>query len=310
MPYDVEVLDAKHPIMAKFPAPWRTPQGELYEILEVFPTATPLAQAFGQESQKQQVTVWTNNFQGVRVFGTTIGHHNETMQTDTYLDMLARGLLWSANKLDAAGNPLPGYQAQTVRKKVVFVAGRASHEYGGHEHNAGSMLLARLLHENHKDINAVVHKNGWPTDPTAFDGADAIVIFSNGGMGHPAINHLDQLGKIMDRGVGLVLLHYAVEIPADSGGKQFLDWAGGHFAINWSVNPVWTMKSNAFPTHPITRGVVPYEINDEWYYHMRFREGMKGVTPILSALPPESSLSRPEWIAQRQPAGARRRPRA
>ena len=36
----------------------------------------------------------------------------------------------------------------------------------------------------------------------------------------------------------------------------------------------------------------PFEINDEWYYHMRFRDGMKGVTPILTALPPKETLSR------------------
>ena len=28
-------------------------------------------------------------------------------------------------------------------------------------------------------------------------------------------------------------------------------------------------------------------MKDEWYYHMKFRDGMKGVTPILSALPPK-----------------------
>lgn len=112
MPFTVEALQPSHPIMAGFPAPWRTPQGELYEILEVYPTATPLAQAFGEESKKQQVTVWTNRFAGVRVFGTTIGHHNETMQTDTYLDLIASGLLWAANKLDEAGKPIAGYEAR------------------------------------------------------------------------------------------------------------------------------------------------------------------------------------------------------
>ena len=38
----------------------------------------------------------------------------------------------------------------------------------------------------------------------------------------------------------------------------------------------------------------PFTINDEWYYHMRFRPEMKGVTPILSAIPPASTLSRPD----------------
>jgi trehalose utilization protein len=197
-----------------------------------------------------------------------------------------------------AVNPV---MAQTAPKRVVFVAGPRSHGYGAHEHNAGSLLLSRLLKENHRSIDVTVHQNGWPSDPAALDGADAIVIFANGGMSHPAIPHLTKLGQLMERGVGLVLLHYAVEVPADSGGKEFLDWVGGHFAINWSVNPVWTMKSQPLPQHPITRGVVPYEINDEWYYHMRFREGMRGVQPILTALPPESSLERPDGLHSGNP---------
>jgi hypothetical protein len=191
--------------------------------------------------------------------------------------------------------------SQEPRRTVVFVAGPRSHGYGAHEHNAGSLLLARLLREHHKQIDVVVHQNGWPADPHAFDRADAVVIFANGGINHPAIPHLDALRRAMDRGAGLVLLHYAVEVPVDSGGQEFLEWAGGHFAINWSVNPVWTMKSNPFPVHPITRGVLPYELNDEWYYHMRFRAGMRGLQPILTALPPESSLSRPDGLHSGNP---------
>src|SRR5690606_30919890 len=59
-------------------------------------------------------------------------------------------------------------------------------------------------------------------------------------------------------------------------------------------NPHWTMQADALPSHPIARGLVPYAIDDEWYYHMRFREEMRGVQPILTALPPASSLTRPD----------------
>jgi hypothetical protein len=40
----------------------------------------------------------------------------------------------------------------------------------------------------------------------------------------------------------------------------------------------------------VTRGVKPFSVNDEWYYHMRFVADMKGVTPILSALPPLKTI--------------------
>jgi len=187
------------------------------------------------------------------------------------------------------------------KRKVVFVAGRRSHGYGSHEHHAGSLLLSRLLNENHPEVESVVHENGWPSDADAFDDAAAIVIFADGGSGHPAVRHLDELGALMDRGVGLVLLHYAVEVEKETAGEQFLDWVGGYFETHWSVNPHWSMRSLDFPDHPTTRGVLPYQINDEWYYHMRFRDGMSGVQPILSALPPASSLEREDGLHSGNP---------
>ena len=81
----------------------------------------------------------------------------------------------------------------------------------------------------------------------------------------------------------------AVEVPKDKGGPEFLDWIGGYFETFWSVNPHWDADFTSLPNHPITRGVKPFKIRDEWYYHMRFREGMKGVTPILTAVPPDQT---------------------
>jgi len=98
----------------------------------------------------------------------------------------------------------------------------------------------------------------------------------------------------MKKGVGLACLHYATEPTIEKGQKEFLDWIGGAFEINWSVNPHWEADFKQPPDHPITRGVKPFKINDEWYFHLRFRERMKGVTPILSAIPPESTMSRPD----------------
>ena len=106
----------------------------------------------------------------------------------------------------------------------------------------------------------------------------------------------------MKKGVGLVCIHYAVEPTIEKGEKEFLDWMGGCFEINWSVNPHWNADFKSFPVHPITRGVKPFTINDEWYFHMRFREGMKGVTPILSAIPPESTMNRRDGEHEGNPA--------
>ncbi len=196
---------------------------------------------------------------------------------------------------------LPDDLSASEKKKVVFVAGRGSHGYGAHEHKAGSMLLADKLEENVSNIETQVYTGGWPDDPNAFEGADSIVMFCDGGGGHMVNDHLDQVDALAEQGVGIACLHYGVEVPKGKPGNRFLDWIGGYFETHWSVNPHWTGEFDEFPEHAITRGVEPFEIYDEWYYHMRFREDMEGVTPILSDLPPESSLDRPDGAHSNNP---------
>ena len=177
--------------------------------------------------------------------------------------------------------------------KIVLVAGKPSHGPGEHEHNAGVLLLKKCL-DKVPGIEAVAYTNGWPADKNAFDGASAIVLYMDGGDGHLAIQdgHLLQLNEAMKRGAGLACLHYAVEVPSHHGGMEFLNWIGGYFETNWSVNPVWDADFTKLPDHPITRGVKPFKIRDEWYYHMRFQEDH--VTPILTAVPPDSTREKPD----------------
>lgn len=177
-----------------------------------------------------------------------------------------------------------------AKKKILFVAGKPSHGYGSHEHNAGCMLLAKELQKAMPQLSVDIYRNAWPTDPGIFDGVATIVCYSDGGGGHPVIPQQDEVDKLMKKGIGLVCIHYAVEVPKGKSGDYFKDWIGGYFETHWSVNPHWTAKFEKFPEHPITRGVEPFEINDEWYYHMRFRDDMQGVTPILSSLPPANTV--------------------
>jgi type 1 glutamine amidotransferase len=184
-------------------------------------------------------------------------------------------------------------QNANLKHKVVFLAGRPSHGYGAHDHLAGCMLLAKSLNESSLPIEATVLHYDWPRDPKALDGVDCVVMYGDGGNGHMVNDHLAEMDALAKKGIGIVCLHYGVEVPKGESGDRFLDWIGGYFETNWSVNPHWIAKYTKLPEHPITRGVKPFEIEDEWYYHMRFRDGMRGVTPILTALPPKETLSRP-----------------
>ncbi len=179
------------------------------------------------------------------------------------------------------------------RKKIVFIAGVPSHPARTHEHRAGCWLLAKCLNDYNSDkaLAAVYYDNGWPEDPSAFDNADAAIIYSDGNARHPLMDEtkMQLWSKIDKRGVGLGCLHYAVELPTGDPADTLRQFIGGVFETYFSVNPHWIGKFEVKPTHPITRGVSSYEINDEWYYHMRFRERAGGVTPILVSTPPDDT---------------------
>lgn len=188
-------------------------------------------------------------------------------------------------------------------KRVALIAGTPSHGFGSHEHKAGCMLLADALNASELGIEATVFTGGWPKDDTALDYVDSIVIYCDGGGRHPFNDHLKRLDQLQKRGIGMVCLHYGVEVPKGPSGEAFLRWTGGYFETDWSVNPHWTGTFDDFPDHPIARGVKAFTVNDEWYYHMRFAEGMQGVTPILSELPPSETLVKADGSLAR-PDGA------
>jgi hypothetical protein len=113
----------------------------------------------------------------------------------------------------------------------------------------------------------------------------------------------------MKRGAGFVCLHYAVEFPADKGGPQALDWMGGFFEENWSVNPHWQADLQGTAEASVTNGVKPFSTNDEWYFHMRFNERAGKLTHILSAIAPDSTMSRKDGPHEGNPRSAPRSPR-
>lgn len=108
-----------HPIMTGFPKEWKTPNGELYKIEQVWDNCTPLAQAYGEDTQKDHTVIWVNKFGKANVFGTSLGHHNETMNNDVWLGLVARGALFVTGHLDANGDPKEGYAGTGILPIVI-----------------------------------------------------------------------------------------------------------------------------------------------------------------------------------------------
>ena len=187
--------------------------------------------------------------------------------------------------------------------KIVLIAGQVSHPSGQHEFNAGSILLARALNEHSGlPVHVEVVHNGWPADESVFDGAKAIVIYSDGNDRHPTKGHEAKMDAMIDKGVGLMCMHYAVEVPPGTRGDYFKKWIGGHYEGGFSCNPHWTAPLDPKADHPIARGVPTFPANDEWYYNMQFAKP-KSVQDILTSVPTRDRINRyVHWTPEGQKA--------
>ena len=197
-------------------------------------------------------------------------------------------LLWLTAPLAAAGPT-----------KIIFIPGTPSHGYGMHEHRAGLLLLARSLKQQWPQLETVIADKGWPEADTFAD-ADALVIDCDGSA-HAALDHLDQVSALANRGVGIALIHFALEPPPGRAADAVREWIGGVYERGLSVNPDWAPEFTNFPDHPAANGLRPFSVYDEWYFNMRFAPGLKGVTPILQARPPLTVLLRADGPSSGNP---------
>jgi len=199
--------------------------------------------------------------------------------------------LAAASSASAAEKDVYNYEGQRAApsgtRRIVFIASKADHgARGNHEFFAGSLYFARRINAVYPRAYAVVYaEDKWPTDLSA---ADAVIVLLNHG-GRAASD--PNIRAAMARRAGFMAIHYGVEVNKGDQGDNYLDWIGGYFETFWSVNPWWTPEPKVDGRHPIARGVKPFQVKDEWYYHMRFRDRMKGVTPILSAVAPLNTVS-------------------
>jgi type 1 glutamine amidotransferase len=108
-PFSVEKVDRPNPITASFPNDWKTAGDELYQTMEVIAGTEPLLTAQSPRDGRIHTICWTHTYGQARVFATTLGHDTKTAKSPAYQRLLANGLLWACDKLDADGKPKPGY---------------------------------------------------------------------------------------------------------------------------------------------------------------------------------------------------------
>jgi type 1 glutamine amidotransferase len=223
---------------------------------------------------------------------------------------------------------LPGlspraHAADPVRpKRVLLLAGPITgHPKDTHEYEKSVILLKHLLDSSPSlrgKVTVAAHFKGWPNDPATLDTADAIVMISDGGdrnlLDHPLYvgDRFAQLERQIKRGCGFMQFHWTTFNPV-ARHEQITEWVGGYFDYESGSAPNrWrsaiTTKDDwlvtpATPHHPISRGVRPFKLCEEFYHHIRFRENDARLTPIVSVGPNRTNEWTVGWAVERADGG-------
>lgn len=207
-------------------------------------------------------------------------------------------------------------------RKIVLLAGAKSHGPGSHEYIKLVRLLKVMLdNSNVKGITTEIHLNGWPENPATLDDADLILTTSDGRDGPifsdaPFLQpeRMSIMEKQIKRGCGFSVIHFSTFATREQG-VQVLEWGGGFFDWqddagnrNW-YSAIKTMNAKVelpSPKHPISRGVQPFQLNEEFYYNIRFRPSDNRLQPIAEVPALEGRTDKGNvvaWAVQRIDGG-------
>ena len=168
--------------------------------------------------------------------------------------------------------------------RIVLVAGETAKidKVGHHDYIAGCKCLETLLSQT-AGVESVQVLDGWPVDEKVFDDVQAVVFYTDGGGKQAFLSapqRIDKIQALVEARVGIVMIHQAVDFP-DEFAERTKSWLGGIYVTGRSGRGHWDSQHVDFPSHPTTRGVTPWEINDGWLNKIQFVDGMRGVTPLV-----------------------------
>jgi type 1 glutamine amidotransferase len=193
---------------------------------------------------------------------------------------------------------------------IVFLSGPKDHGIAGrHEYEADLRVLQKAFTEapNIPKVRTSFHVGKAPPASAIAD-ASVIVILSSSDRAaneihplfppDPSTDHrkYDDATKaylqgyddlVRKKGMGVVILHYAVWAENWAARQIYLDWTGGLWVQMASRNPVdqWSMQP-VNTTHPVLNGVQPWKYRDEVFTRFFLPEDYRR-TDLVVATPEE-----------------------
>jgi type 1 glutamine amidotransferase len=159
-----------------------------------------------------------------------------------------------------AGAPEPPEKIRPIQ--VVLVSGRKDHGLGEHDYPAWQQTWQKLL-ALAEDTKVSV-ADDWPT-ADALRTADVLVFYQQGKWTAERAKDID---AFLERGGGLVYIHYAVDGGSDAPGfaqRIGLAWSGGKSKFRHGALEVGLETGGK---HPIARNFNKVQFHDESYWNL------------------------------------------
>ena len=186
------------------------------------------------------------------------------------------------------------------RTKILLIGKKPDHPFGTHMYLHTSGMLAKCLALN-GEIDTVV-SDGWPKEEKTLEGVDCIVLYMTPGaeflLDSP---HRQAAMQLLDRGVGLVTLHWASSVHMNNLERLGPDWIrymGGTWVSNVGLHTGNSPLKQLVPEHPICRGWKEYDLHDEYYLDPT----IKSATPLLQVQAGEKTVV-VGWAYEREGGG-------
>lgn len=162
-----------------------------------------------------------------------------------------------------------------------------SHPRATHEYMQACRIIAKLL-QDRGTIQVVVEQadNPWKVGPEMLDGADAVFLFLSEGAKWVSADadRLAAFRRLEERGGGLSCLHWGMGTKDADNVPNFVSLFGGCHGGPDRKYRYGDFDLHPTPhTHPITRGVSPIQVHDEFYFDLKFPVERTRHTMLLEA---------------------------
>lgn len=198
-----------------------------------------------------------------------------------------------------------GVEAAPPRRILLIGAPNDTHPRTTHEYMAAMRLLDQELHSA-QGVEPVITQadSAWPDGPELLDRADVAVVFLTEGarwlVADPARRAAFE--RLAERGGGLVCLHWGMGTKPVEPIEPFANLFGACHGGPDRKYRVLTTQVRFATDHPLSQGLPPVEVEDEFYYRLKTTR-LGQITPVAWARIDDADET-VAWAWER-PAGGR-----